>query len=392
MSNQRIHEIEAFKLTDAFSMNLHITHAFQINDNGYILVSENGITFQYNFQTQTFTEFPIQFSLSSSSKVSFNTENNILYIGSNFGMKPLSKIDFQTESHKSMLDVPFDPKIDNSSDKNNPYIKSLVSVGNKLHLICNWRDMNIHYIWNENNQTYTPIHQFDELPLPFETENCALIYLQNRKLLIYISGDSGPMHLMFKDEHPYNLFECYVSLMDMNVNDSQWNGLNIKLPDKLFRYKHIITRNDQFVIFLAGKQLHGSGNLPRFSKCIYVLDVQNMRIGLSEVEIPYLGSVCFVVIENKYQFENLVVFGYFRDCCHLKGGEDEGYLAVPEVVMNIVKLYYCEDFIHLIFPWNKHEHAYKFTPLPPISINKILETTDYDFDVATVKRSDESFW
>eukprot|EP01084_Bolivina_argentea_P152900 266629_1 len=178
-----------FTQSDLIDMNIQSAYLFQCGDEGYIITAiHNGYeetSFKYNFHARNFTKSDVNVRMYDI--FSLNTSNHILYsAASNQSiMRRILNIANGTETHKAKMPPVPKPQSIGGRNAKQPFIKSLAVVNNNLHFIANWMDDNFHYFWNDDNKTYTQICKFS-VAVPFETNNCSLIYLPSSNLLLYM--------------------------------------------------------------------------------------------------------------------------------------------------------------------------------------------------------------
>ena len=225
-----------------------------------------------------------------------------------------------------------DNKIMNQNVDLNVYNNSFLVVNNDIHLIGGYTNKD-HMIWDDKKKQFESQYTFNHLQLCLE--HAGFIHIASRNMLLLMGGyDAG----------------CVKYLDDIwrySLDQKRWEKLPHKLPMKCQSSAFVITLDEKYIIMFGGIQ---EGQPP--TKDIYIMDVDTFQFNKSKIECPddgkanYFSKMFNAVIVSNRKKVDLVIYGFIKDCWRDKSFQHVAY--PPDDVMEMVKLWYTVDDIHLM--------------------------------------------
>ena len=215
---------------------------------------------------------------------------------------------------------------------NNPLL-----IDDKLHLIDNCRNQSLgsrHIICDENLSSLNVIQEFDNVITSTTSfDGFGFVHIRSKQMMLLFGGWIS-RHSSYDSRKWYKL-----SLNASHDNDNhKWIELDdIKFPEPLSHFGFAVTTNEEFIIIMGGCK-H-----PGMSHKIYVFDVNKFELKQSKIECPVSGYTSCVFFDNKLN-NDLLTYGYIRDCYKQNGFENINYLS--------------HDLILLISEWIRNEQIY----------------------------------
>ena len=205
-------------------------------------------------------------------------------------------------------------------------LPQLICMDSVCHCIGPDGDVNGHKVFNHDTKRWEYIHIFDE-PLSnfgsFELEFSS----KRKELLLFGGYQLGADWNKFNEIHKYAL------------STNKWTKLDIKLPTKMARFGHVITKEQQYVIILGGHKhfdlVEGREDL------IYIFNLESMEIVQSEIRLPGRMDCDAVIMENKEE-NDLLVHGFIRKEIN------KFNMNIPFALISLIGIWHSIEYIHVI--------------------------------------------
>lgn len=211
------------------------------------------------------------------------------------------------------------------------YCRSLI-INDKFHIFGGWMpEDNEHYIWDKNKQILESIYKFDEIELirhggsddgtPESMRDVYVQYLPSKNAILIIPG--------------YTTTYVYMYYPDKWDCRHKWD---LTLDNEKRDADCVITADERFVII--------------FTRRIQIIDLYKMCLRKTDIRPPNNKSTNKAVIRNDKYLQNIITFGFVRNCW--KYPAFKGIDLLPVYLTKIIEKYYHYEVVHVLIEGGSH--------------------------------------
>eukprot|EP01084_Bolivina_argentea_P107509 192221_1 len=208
----------------------------------------------------------------------------------------------------------------------------IVFIDNQVHIIGgSGSHGNKHFI----NGTHS-----DTFPISGNSyQNFGMVYLKSKQLLLCMGGRSqkGILNELYFYSVAHKMWSWNSSLTDIQT---------IRLPVGLFHFGCVASKNEKYVIIFGGKTCDYID-----SDTIYILNMDTKNWMKCNIACPVKG-LYYAVNMSDEQRHDLLCVGYINDVW--KSPSICSLVKLPLYLINIIKGYYNNEYIHLIERYGDH--------------------------------------
>eukprot|EP01084_Bolivina_argentea_P310626 537550_1 len=308
------------------SNNLEYFHGpFSMNKDEFLITgtfAENNGFFKYDttcdkwikiFDLDTNNGF--EYLSINSLNATFDRTNQLLYL---CGEQNLYQIDLQKQTIKVLLQNDF---ID--------LFPAIACINNKLHIGCDRNQK--HLICDPGTKTVR------ESQFGFKMLVQHMVDMQSRNSILMFGSD-------IDDEMDV--------IYEFSLQNNEWHEWNVELPTEIPISGSCIlaSANEKYIFILGGYTYRIE---EEDCDTITVLDVQNAVLRNCSIKCPKKGEFGGIIVNNK-EDDDLLVFGYVNQ--FYRSGCFNNVEEIPHYLIQLIRNYVCNEFIHLIKKYSSAEH------------------------------------
>ena len=199
--------------------------------------------------------------------------------------------------------------------------RNILNINGNIHLVSNE-----HLIFNEENNTFTQIYDFGDLPRKHYIDNLTVIYIPSKQILLLFRTLSKECN------------EGKIQLWKFNLQSNQWS--KIKTFQNTFKISTaVLTSNQQFVIFYSPKEF-----------AIYALHITNnddYKLVQCNISSPIRTSSELHIQRTGGGIEDeMLTFGWIKQLFQTSVFQ---HMKLPPLyIMKFILMWYSRELIHLI--------------------------------------------